>query len=104
MEQRSRTLEAMGLSKSRVDAVFWQGKRVLVTGHTGFKGAWMLQILHWLGADVKGYSLAPEKPQDLFNQIDGTKLCSSSVFADLKLFTKSTLNTLKIFSIENIAS
>jgi CDP-glucose 4,6-dehydratase len=59
-------------------------KKVFLTGHTGFKGVWMLQILHWLGADVKGYSLAPEKPQDLFNQIDGAKLCSSSIFADLK--------------------
>jgi len=32
----------------------YAGKRVFLTGHTGFKGAWMLQILHWLGADVKG--------------------------------------------------
>lgn len=34
----------------------FSGKRVFLTGHTGFKGSWMLQILHWLGADVKGYS------------------------------------------------
>lgn len=61
----------------------FSGKKVFLTGHTGFKGAWMLQILHWLGADVKGYSLAPEKPQDLFNQIEGEKLCTS-VIADLK--------------------
>ena len=60
------------------------GKRVFLTGHTGFKGAWMLQILNWLGADVKGYSLAPEKSRDLYNQIDGDKLCYSSVIADLK--------------------
>ncbi len=61
----------------------FKNKKVFLTGHTGFKGAWMLQILHWLGADVKGYSLAPEKPQDLFNQIEGAKLCNS-VIADLK--------------------
>ena len=60
------------------------GKRVFLTGHTGFKGAWMLQILNWLGADVKGYSLAPEKSKDLYNEIDGEKLCFSSVMADLK--------------------
>lgn len=59
------------------------GKRVFLTGHTGFKGAWMLQILHWLGADVKGYSLAPEKSEDLFNQISGDRLCFSSVFSDI---------------------
>ncbi len=61
----------------------FNGKRVLLTGHTGFKGAWMLQILEWLGASVKGYSLAPEKPQDLYNLIEGDKLCYSSVIGDI---------------------
>jgi CDP-glucose 4,6-dehydratase len=61
----------------------YSGKRVFLTGHTGFKGAWMLQILHWLGANVKGYSLAPEKQNDLYNQIDGDSLCYSSVIADI---------------------
>ena len=37
----------------------YKGKRVLLTGHTGFKGAWMLQILHWLGANVKYFFFAP---------------------------------------------
>lgn len=60
------------------------GKRVLLTGHTGFKGAWLLQILNWLGADVKGYSLAPENPNDLYNEINGDALCYTSVIADLK--------------------
>ncbi|MCB0700836.1 MAG: CDP-glucose 4,6-dehydratase [Chitinophagaceae bacterium] len=62
----------------------FKGKRVFLTGHTGFKGAWMLQILHWLGADVKGYSLAPEKDKDLYNQINGDSLCYSSVIEDLR--------------------
>lgn len=61
----------------------YSGKRVFLTGHTGFKGSWMLQILHWLGANVKGYSLAPEKRNDLYNQIEGDKLCYSSVIADI---------------------
>lgn len=61
----------------------YSGKRVFLTGHTGFKGAWMLQILHWLGANVKGYSLVPEKKNDLYNQIDGDGLCYSSVIADI---------------------
>jgi len=61
----------------------YSGKKVFLTGHTGFKGAWLLQILHWLGANVKGYSLAPEKSQDLYNQVDGDKLCYSSVIADV---------------------
>ncbi|GAA4460697.1 CDP-glucose 4,6-dehydratase [Nemorincola caseinilytica] len=61
----------------------YSGKRVFLTGHTGFKGSWMLQILHWLGANVKGYSLAPEKPNDLYHQVQGDKLCYSSVIADV---------------------
>lgn len=61
----------------------YRGKRVFLTGHTGFKGAWMLQIFNWLGANVKGYSLAPEKSNDLYNQINGDKLCYSSIIADI---------------------
>lgn len=61
----------------------FNGKRVFLSGHTGFKGSWMLQILHWLGANVKGYSLAPEKQTDLYHQIKGDELCYSSVMADI---------------------
>jgi len=61
----------------------FKGKRVFLTGHTGFKGAWMLQILHWLGANVKGYSLEPEKSNDLYHQLHGDTLCYSSVIADI---------------------
>ena len=57
--------------------------RVFLTGHTGFKGAWMLQILHELGAEVTGYSLAPEHTEDLYNQIDGDTLCDS-IIGDLR--------------------
>jgi CDP-glucose 4,6-dehydratase len=59
-------------------------KRVFVTGHTGFKGTWMIQILQWLGANVKGYSLAPEKDNDLYNQVGGDALCYSSYTGDLR--------------------
>lgn len=62
----------------------FNGKRVFLTGHTGFKGAWMLQILNWLGAEVKGYALAPEKEKDLYNQLQGDELCYSSVIGDLR--------------------
>jgi CDP-glucose 4,6-dehydratase len=61
----------------------FKNKKVFLTGHTGFKGAWLLQILHHLGADVKGYSLAPEQENDLYNQIDGDKLCYASVIGDV---------------------
>lgn len=61
----------------------YNGKRVFLTGHTGFKGAWLLQILHWLGANVKGYSLEPEKTNDLYCQVNGDSLCYSSIIADI---------------------
>lgn len=62
----------------------FKGKRVFLTGHTGFKGAWMLQVLHRLGATVKGYALAPVQDNDLYNAIDGDQLCYSSVVADIR--------------------
>ena len=45
---------------------FWQGKRVLVTGHTGFKGAWLSLWLTQLGAKVTGYALQPPTNPSLF--------------------------------------
>lgn len=52
-----------------IDYNFWKGRRVLLTGHTGFKGSWLFLWLQQLGADVFGYSLAPESPQNLFASI-----------------------------------
>ena len=45
---------------------FWLGKKVLVTGHTGFKGSWLAIMLHRLGANVSGISLEPESQENLF--------------------------------------
>ncbi len=47
----------------------YRGKKVLVTGHTGFKGAWLSLWLHDLGAKVSGYALAPQHAEDLKNLI-----------------------------------
>lgn len=44
----------------------WQGRRVFLTGHTGFKGSWLALWLHQLGAEVTGYSLAPPTHPSLF--------------------------------------
>lgn len=59
------------------------GKNVFVTGHTGFKGSWLIKILNDLGAKVKGYSLAPENELNLYNEINGESLCES-VIDDLR--------------------
>ena len=47
-------------------ADFWRGKRVLLTGHTGFKGAWLALLLERLGAEVTGFALAPEAGPSAF--------------------------------------
>lgn len=57
----------------------YRGKKVFLTGHTGFKGSWMLEWLHLLGAQVKGYSLAPDNAENLYNLIDGDSLCESVI-------------------------
>ena len=46
---------------------FWRGKRVLLTGHTGFKGSWLALVLGKLGAEVHGAALAPEGRPNLFD-------------------------------------
>ena len=49
---------------------FWQGRRVFVTGHTGFKGSWLALWLQSVGAQVHGYALAPPTEPNLFDAID----------------------------------
>jgi CDP-glucose 4,6-dehydratase len=61
---------------------FYKGKKVFLTGHTGFKGSWLLTWLKLLGAQVKGYALAPALDNQLFVAINGSELCHS-VIADI---------------------
>lgn len=64
MGKRKCTLESVGIEMNRME--FYRGKRVLVTGHTGFKGSWLCKILLNAGAKVTGYSLAPPTTPNLF--------------------------------------
>ncbi|MDO7884408.1 CDP-glucose 4,6-dehydratase [Hymenobacter cheonanensis] len=57
----------------------YKGKKVLLTGHTGFKGAWLLYWLHLLGADVTGYALAPDSQPSLYELLAGDSLCHSII-------------------------
>lgn len=52
--------------QGRVNPAFWKGKRVFLTGHTGFKGSWLSLWLQSLGAEVKGFALAPPTRPALF--------------------------------------
>lgn len=64
-------------------AHFYNNKKVFVTGHTGFKGSWLLLLLKELGATVKGYALQPEYEPSLFSIINAGSL-SESVIADIR--------------------
>jgi CDP-glucose 4,6-dehydratase len=58
---------------------FWPGKRVLVTGHTGFKGGWLSLALRRLGAVVTGLALAPETTPNLFDEARLESLVDSRI-------------------------
>lgn len=62
---------------------FYRGKRVLVTGHTGFKGSWLCRILTLAGAEVTGYSLTPPTDPSLF-AIAGLEDTMDSVIGDVR--------------------
>ena len=61
----------------------FRGRRVLITGHTGFKGSWLVLCLQQLGARITGYALAPETPNDLFVQA-GLEPGIDHVVADIR--------------------
>lgn len=69
---------------------FWKGKKVFITGHTGFKGSWLCMWLHQLGAQVAGYALAPPTAPSLFELCNIEKLLDQSFIADIR-----DLETLK---------
>jgi CDP-glucose 4,6-dehydratase len=62
----------------------YSGKKVFLTGHTGFKGAWLLTIFNMLGARVLGYSLPPEEEPNLYSKINGRGMCETEVLADIR--------------------
>jgi CDP-glucose 4,6-dehydratase len=62
-----------------IDQKFWQGKRVFLTGHTGFKGSWLSLWLASLGAEVKGYALNPPTSPSLFDEAKVGKVIDSQI-------------------------
>ena len=66
---------------------FWEGKRVLLTGHTGFKGSWISLWLQSLGAQVTGYALAPTTNPSLFEIADVAQ-GMTSVIGDIRDLAK----------------
>ena len=62
---------------------FYKGKRVLVTGHTGFKGTWLCRILTLAGAEVTGYALAAPTNPSIFEKT-GLEMTMDSVIGDIR--------------------
>lgn len=58
---------------------FYKGRKVFITGHTGFKGSWLSILLNWLGADVYGYALRPHTNPSLYEIADVNNLISSTI-------------------------
>ncbi|WP_366140457.1 CDP-glucose 4,6-dehydratase [uncultured Tateyamaria sp.] len=58
------------MTTGRVTPAFWKGKRVFLTGHTGFKGAWLAHWLISMGAEVTGYARAPNTDPALFDALE----------------------------------
>jgi len=79
---KKRSLENLVNMKELLEKTY-RGKSVLITGHTGFKGAWLTKIMYMLGAKITGYALSPLTGDDLFYLINGDEICNS-VIGDLR--------------------
>ena len=66
---------------------FWKNKRVLVTGHTGFKGSWLCMILEIFGAKIIGYSLKPKR-FSLFKDVGLKNKLYKNYYRDINDFKK----------------
>ncbi len=66
-----------------VDPSFWQGKRIFLSGHTGFKGSWLALWLQQMGAQVTGYALTPATTPNLFT-VAGVAAGMTSLMADIR--------------------
>jgi CDP-glucose 4,6-dehydratase len=72
-----------GALEAVVNSSFWSGRRVFITGHTGFKGGWLALWLHRLGAEVSGYALPPPTQPSLY-QAAGIARLLRSVEGDIR--------------------
>ena len=78
MANRQSAVEGLAVNPS-----FWSGKKVFVTGHTGFKGSWLCLWLKELGAEVTGYALQPPTTPSLFEEADVAR-DMRSIIADIR--------------------
>lgn len=67
---------------------FWKGKKVFVTGHTGFKGSWLCIFLKSLGAEITGYSLKPKLKENLYDRANIRSILKKSIISDITNYKK----------------
>src|SRR6202165_4361797 len=72
------------MAETHTMAQFWRGRRVLVTGHTGFKAAWRSLWFEGLGAEVTGFALAPAGEPNLWSIVAASAHAPRSVIADIR--------------------
>ena len=76
-----------GVGAAMLNRSFWRGRKVFLTGHTGFKGSWLSLWLHALGAEVTGYALDPPTQPNLFEQADAS-MSIHSIRGDIRDFPR----------------
>ena len=72
------------MANQQINSDFWRGKKVLLTGHTGFKGGWLGLWLSELGAHVAGVGLQPDTEPNLFTQLELQNRIQSHHIADIR--------------------
>ena len=70
-----------------LDKNFFRGKKILITGHTGFKGSWLCKVLLNFDADIIGYALAPTTEVSLF-MLANIEKNMTSVIGDIRDYRK----------------
>ena len=90
----------------KINQSFWKNKKVLVTGHTGFKGGWLTTILDLLGSKVYGYALNPIGKKNFFNLVKTKKMLKEDIRHDLRecSFLKKKINKIKPDIIIHLAA
>src|SRR5690606_11695960 len=89
-----------------VNAGFWKGRKVFVTGHTGFKGSWLTLWLREMGAEVSGYALNPPTDPSLFALAAVWQDCAADTRADIcdRTALQAALNTARPEVIFHLAA
>ena len=77
-------MEVLVMPSVSVNPNFWLGKKVFLTGHTGFKGGWLALWLSSMGAKVTGYALAPNTEPNLYTVLEIRKLVDQSLIGDVR--------------------